>query len=322
MSAEGASLGVDIGGTKTALIARGADGSLSEIARFATEREAGSGQHLSKTFAVAEQLLSSVGCDGPPDSVGYGMPGPLDGPRGHLLAPPGFESWGNPFDLQGALRERWPDALMQFDNDCTVGGWGEFVRGAGKGCASLCYFGVGTGIGGSVIVDGAIVHGASGNAGELGHIHVVEASEPCICGAYGCVESVASGTALGRQSQAAGFTIDELGPRMRAGDPAALKIVSDAGLALGKACAVVMNILSPERIVIGGGVAAHLPELVGIAGSSAASLAFRPNDAHTTIVAAQLEGTSVLYGALAIAESAVRAMAPDASLQRESSNPR
>jgi predicted NBD/HSP70 family sugar kinase len=93
---------------------------------------------------------------------------------------------------------------------------------------------------------------------------------------------------------------------MRNGDYRVDQIISEAGQAIGKACAVVMNVLSPERIVIGGGVAGHIPELVELAAATAKQLAFRPNDVHTQIVAAQLEGTSVVYGALAMAKSAIR----------------
>jgi glucokinase len=175
------------------------------------------------------------------------------------------------------LKDRLESALqlpVTIENDANAAAWGEFRFGAAVQAANMVMVTVGTGIGGGVVVDGALMHGAFGVAAELGHMRVVPGGIRCGCGNRGCWEMYASGTALVREAQELVVSGSPLAARLgelcagdpaalsgpdvtRAaveGDPAAVELLADLGVWIGEGLASVAAILDPELIVLGGGV--------------------------------------------------------------------
>ena len=185
--------------------------------------------------------------------VGLGAPGLLDARRGvihRLVNVPG--GWrGVP--LARLMRQRLRCRCV-IDNDANVVALGEWRFGAGRGTRHGVYVTLGTGVGGGVILNGALVRGAAGSAGELGHVTIDPDGPRCGCGNRGCLEAFVGTAALLRQARGAA-TPQDISRAASAGDPAARRIWRDVGVHLGTALAGVVNVLGPERIVIGGGVA-------------------------------------------------------------------
>ncbi len=161
---------------------------------------------------------------------------------------------------------------MTVENDANAAAWGEFRFGAGEDVEDLILITLGTGVGGGVISHGVLLRGARGTGGELGHITVQPAGPRCGCGNRGCLEALASGTAIARRAQkAATEQPDSLLGRLgvdraplgedvlelaRKGDEAAVKVLREAGTWLGVGLATFVNIFDPEVIAIGGGASA------------------------------------------------------------------
>jgi glucokinase len=159
------------------------------------------------------------------------------------------------------------------DNDANCAAWAEVVAGAGRGSSHVVLVTLGTGIGGGIVVDGRLQHGAHGFAGEPGHMVVDPTGPPCPCGRHGCWERYASGSALAwlaRQAAArgdapgvlalAGGAVDDIrGEHVatagRLGDPAALAVFEELGRWLGLGVANLVNLLDPELVLVGGGLA-------------------------------------------------------------------
>ena len=160
---------------------------------------------------------------------------------------------------------------MLIENDANLGALGEWVYCAGRGVSHLAYLKVGTGVGAGFIFQGEIYRGAQGYAGEIGHITLVDRGPRCSCGNFGCLEALAGGRAIALQGQDAvrrglptrleiiqppeSITARDVAMAAQMGDLTAQKIIADAGNYLGIAIANIVNLLNPEVIVIGGGVA-------------------------------------------------------------------
>ncbi len=201
--------------------------------------------------------------------VGVGAPGPLDPVRGVVLGAPTLDGWTDvplaPL-LGGRLgRKVW------LENDANAAALGESVFGAGRGTRHSVFVTVSTGIGGGVIVDGRLLHGRHGLAGEIGHMAISERDIPCPCGGTGCWEALASGTALARFANAAaarepttslprdgGISARDVVGAAAVGDPLAIRLLDDEAGFLGVGFANLLHLFSPERIIVGGGVSAGL----------------------------------------------------------------
>lgn len=309
-------IGVDLGGTKMMAAVADRDGRLLSQVQTETLPELGSESGLERMALLIERAATQAGID-PRRALGIGIgsPGPLDLERGLILFTPNLR-WHN-FSIRDRLADRMglPVALI---NDCKAGGLGELRYGAGQGYSSMVYLGVGTGIGGCVIIDGKIFSGATGNAGEIGHLVIDMEGPVCGCGSEGCLEAISSGTGISRAGQAAaavpsGARLRELaggnpsrvdgGTVAKAaaeGDSIAVSIMVRAAKGLGTAVSSLMNCLGPAVIVLGGGV---------IAKNGAPFLAQVEQEARRRvlpgcgcpIVQASLGEDSVVRGAVALA---------------------
>ena len=140
------------------------------------------------------------------------------------------------------------------DNDCTMAAAGELLAGAGRDVADFFYVGMGTGIGGGLVIDGAVRHGAHGFAGEIGHIVVEPGGITCGCGNQGCLETVASGQAITRLGKER-LGVDGYGvvAAAKAGDETARAILEEVGGRLGQGIGGLVNVFDPALVVVGGG---------------------------------------------------------------------
>lgn len=183
--------------------------------------------------------------------VGIGIPGPVDHARGTV---------GSATILPGWLGLHIPDEMerrlalpVEIENDANLGALAELTWGAGRGCSNFAYIKAATGIGAGLVIDGRLLRGASGTAGEIGHTTLDESGALCYCGNRGCLETVASGPAIvqlvGRGEILTLGRVIELAGH---GDLRCRRAISDAGREIGVAIAGLCNLVNPERVIIGG----------------------------------------------------------------------
>lgn len=194
-------VGVDLGGTHIrAAVVRGAT-LLSRVGLLTGEQPTPQ-RVIPRMYAAVQQALGEAGIPlAQVAGIGIAAPGPLDNRTGVIYSPPNLPEWESI-----PLRDLFVDHFHVptcVEHDANAAAWGEYLFGAGRGCKHMVYLTVSTGIGGGVIIDGKMVEGATGTAGELGHMTIDWQGERCTCGNYGCLESLSSGTAIARQAQEA-----------------------------------------------------------------------------------------------------------------------
>jgi glucokinase len=263
-------LAVDLGGTKllVAMVDRG--GHVLGQERIATPQEGPeSVARAIRDLARALRDSLSLG-DAPLAGVGVAVPGPTDHDRGVVYDPPNLKGWGSetPFGSILASELQQP---VHLENDANTASLGEVWVGAGRGVRDLVYITISTGIGGGLILGGRLYRGANGTAGEIGHMIVDPDGPLCHCGNRGCLEVLASGTAIARQAREAVARGDQtalqrLAGRMEeitaasvadaahAGDPLAADLYRRAGMRIGLVLSNFMALLNPAMIIVGGGV--------------------------------------------------------------------
>ena len=258
-------IGIDIGGTKCAVILAGLDGQIPRIIRkdsIATARYPSPGQMLEKLRQMTEEMLG----DGLRDLGGIGIScgGPLDSRKGIILSPPNLPGWDEVHISEyfaGAFRT--PVKLQNDANACALAEW---KLGSGKGCDNVVFLTFGTGLGAGLILDGRLVTGASGMAGEAGHIRL-ERFGPVGYGKMGSFEGFCSGggianlakgrlTELAQQGIAHPLQLEEatalrVFELARAGDAACLDICRTVGEHFGRWIAVLIDLLNPDVIIAG-----------------------------------------------------------------------
>src|SRR5580765_107320 len=197
--------------------------------------------------------------------VGMGVSGPIDlaGNVGHTVILPDWAGLNAADELGRRL-----DLEVAVDNDANLGALAEVAAGAGRGLTDVVYVMLSSGIGSGLVLGGRLHRGASGFAGELGHVLVVEKGAVCRCGNRGCLETVASTDALLellRPTHGPGFTLAQMIELLAAGDRAANRVVYDGGRAIGRVLAGFISLLDPQAIILGGELsAAGEPLLNGI----------------------------------------------------------
>jgi len=222
-------------------------------------------------FGQIDRLIDTV-CGGarPADLAAIGMScaGPINTASGIVTSIPTLPGWdGVPLARMLAARTGLP---ARVENDGIAATLGEWRHGAGQGVRNMIYLTVSTGIGGGGVVDGRLLHGHKGMAGHIGHIGLVQDGPRCHCGATGCFEALASGSALEQRARAAAADNGSscLGPPERAGDIRAShvfegaragdalcrRLVAEEAAWLGQGVTSAIHMFSPERVVIGGGL--------------------------------------------------------------------
>jgi len=259
-------IGVDIGGTKVAAGVVAADGAV--LARTVVPTPS------HDSAAIQQAIVSSIrelAAHHPVVGVGIGAAGYIDAANGIVRYAPNTAWRDEP------LRDRVAEQVglpVRLENDGNVAAWGEYRFGAGKGAHVMLLVAVGTGIGGGVVIEGALLRGATGAAPELGHINLHPEGLRCGCGRLGCLEQYASGSSLGRYAREALTGAPESSPRLLElaggsaeavtgvhvtsaadeGDRVALSAFEQVGHALGSGLADLAAVFDPDVIVLGGGV--------------------------------------------------------------------
>jgi glucokinase len=239
-------LAIDVGGTKLATAIVDADGAISAERRTATPRTSDPEELFTTVADLARESLAAAGVH--VDGIGIGCGGPMRWPEG-IVSPLHIPTWRD-FPLRERLAALFAVSCA-IDNDAKAFALGEHWLGAGRGARALLGVVVSTGVGAGIVIDGQLVHGASGQAGHLGHVLADTDGPVCECGARGCVEAIASGSALERRG---GDEPAVIAGRARAGDASAMRMYVDAGRALARGIASATALLDLDRVVIGGGV--------------------------------------------------------------------
>lgn len=189
--------------------------------------------------------------------IGIGVPGPVEFAAGRAVKPPIMPGWHG-VSIADHFAGAFPGVDVLVDNDVNIMAVGEH-RSVWSGVSDLIYVKVATGIGAGIISSGRLQRGAQGAAGDIGHIRASEyLDEVCACGNAGCIEAVASGSALARRLRALGHDADgalDVVARVRDGNADAVRLVREAGRLLGEVLAHAVNLLNPSVLVIGGELA-------------------------------------------------------------------
>ncbi|MBI2858348.1 MAG: ROK family protein [Chloroflexi bacterium] len=314
MPTTGLVLSIDIGGSK--ILAALVDRWGKVLARDLQQTDAGH-SHL-KVLDQIEQAAARVFKQGKAQTIAIAAAGAIDTENGVVTISPNLPRWRN-VPLKGLVEHRLGMKTLVL-NDASAAALGEHSFGAGVGTRDMVFITVSTGVGGGIIIDGKLYQGANGAAGEIGHV-VIDAGGPkCGCGNYGCLESLASGSAiardaterisLGTSSSIPRYTEDghtitaiAVAEAARNGDPLANEIVSRAARYLGMGLVSIVNMLNPEMVVIGGGVAQMGEMLLGPARSLMKEKAFKLAADHVEVVQAKLGADAGIVGAAAYAFS-------------------
>ncbi len=303
MSVPRNAIGIDIGGTKTAMAVVDEDGRIAARGTFATEPERGFDVALSRMIESADRLLAEAGVSRADLSgLGVGCTGPVSAQRGIINNPYTLPTWVE-CDIVSALRARF-DRPAYLENDADSAALGESFAGAARGARRMVMLTLGTGVGGGVVIDGRVYRGTHGEHPELGHIPIDPSGPACYCGTSGCLESIASGTAITAAGRECGLGDSrEVFARAAAGDSTALGILARVQWALATATWTLLHTFMPELIVLGGGIMDdHFNVLVG-AVEQRIPLATMVPPGGTRVVKAALGNDAGMLGAASLAWS-------------------
>nr|BBH93456.1 glucokinase [Thermogemmatispora argillosa] len=281
-------VGVDLGGTQLRVaVLRGA--TLLSRVGLLTGEDATPERLIPRICDAIRQALTEARVElEQVAGIGLGAPGPLNSKTGVIYSPPNLPGWEN-VPIRDILQKEFPVPVL-IENDAHCAALGEYMFGAGRGSEDMVYMTVSTGIGGGIICKGRLLEGAGGTAGELGHMTIDLHGPRCNCGNIGCLEAIASGTAIARRANeaiAAGQgaellafarSLDEqtarqlhlpagsekesiervnartVGEAARAGIALARQIISEAARGLGVGLVNVIHVFNPRKIILGGGV--------------------------------------------------------------------
>ena len=265
-------IGIDLGGTNVKIGCF--DSQLNLICKTATATEADIGPQavVDKIGQATDQLLADNSLSSQAiAAVAIGAPGPAKLAEGIIIASPNMPSFRN-VPLRKMLSDRFGRPAV-LENDANAACWGEYVLGAGKGVHDMVFFTLGTGIGGGIVSNDKLVHGAADNAAELGHIIIYPDGRKCGCGQKGCVEAYASADSTAKRAteaieaaaqsslkkilnQKGKRTCKDVFEHSAAGDELAKQITDQTAKALALVCVNMLHTTEPKRIVFAGGMIA------------------------------------------------------------------
>jgi len=265
-------LAIDLGGTKIAAGLVSNKGEIISQGYLLALAKEGPEAVVKRLFSVAHRTLERAGIKvSRLKGIGIAAAGALDVKRGLVTASPNLPGWRN-VPLSDIMTERL-GVKAYLINDASAAVFGEHCFGAGKGIANLIYLAIGTGIGGGIIIDGQLYVGVDGCAGEIGHMTVDVNGQRCNCGNVGCLETLASGTAMAKEAikclsrgeksslvilakgKLENITAKMIAQAARQGDSLARGVIAKAAHYLGVGMVNLVDIFNPELIIVGGGVA-------------------------------------------------------------------
>jgi len=258
-------VGVDIGGTKTAVVFSQSLPKIAWRAEFATRPDLGPDPAIDRIIALIDEGKQLL--DAEVEAIGVSCGGPLDRETGVIRRPPNLSTWDD-VPIADLLTNAF-GVPCHVENDANAGAVAEHQFGAGRGCRNMVFLTMGTGLGAGLILNGSIFHGTNAMAGEIGHIRLT-ASGPEGYGKSGSVEGWASGAGMaqhgadvvrraianGESTSLSGqlevLTSRDIGIALQENDAVARRIVHQTGERLGDALAILVDLLNPEKIVVGG----------------------------------------------------------------------
>ncbi len=262
-------IGIDVGGTKCAVTAGHADGEtivIKDKRSFATDISKSADEIMEQFFEIIDEFIPKYGCD----VFGISCGGPLDSKKGLIVSPPNLPNLHG-FEITKAFTDRYsvPAYLQNDANACALAEW---LYGAGQRCRNMVFMTFGTGLGAGLILDGKLYEGTNGNAGELGHIRLSE-NGPVGFGKFGSFEGFCSGGGIAQLGYTLGLAAYQRGETPlyfnpetapegitaksiamaaeKHGDPTAIEVYRLCGEYLGRGLSILIDLLNPERIVIG-----------------------------------------------------------------------
>lgn len=260
-------LGFDIGGTKCAVVTALWDGKTIKISKkksTPTDHGIGAYQMLDRLFELADSLI-----DNTPDKIGISCGGPLDSARGIIMSPPNLPGWDH-IEIVKYIENHY-NAPTKLQNDANACALAEWKFGAGIGCKNMIFLTFGTGLGAGLILNGKLYEGTNGNAGEIGHIRLEKDGPTGYC-KRGSFEGFCSGGGIAQLGYVMalkciengtyplyfkeGMSVNDINARSIAdaaakGDSTALEVYRISGEYLGRGLSFLIDILNPEKIVIG-----------------------------------------------------------------------
>ena len=304
-------IGIELSGSRLRAARVSAEGVIEERLDAQMESD-GLVQQVAKLVKSLSQNGNTVA------AVGIAIPGLVNRQSDQVVASK---------DVPGVVRKNLHAELMEatrlrfeLENDANAAAYGEFKIGAGRGSRDLFYITIGEGIGGAIIIDGKLWTGASGFAGEVGHITIDTEGAECQCGNTGCLETVASApnivrraserlfrdstSSLSRLAMNKNFTADDMAREAKDGDDFSLMMIERTGKYIGTGVASVINLLNLERIVLGGGVMQAGELILNPIIQEAKRRAFQPCFEATQILAASLGEDAATIGAAMLARDA------------------
>jgi len=315
-------VGIDVGGTNIVAGTVAEDGSeILGVVSEPTRAAAGPDAVVERIIRLARESMKQAG-GRQVAGVGIGSPGPLDTKSGVVLLAPNLGWVDMPLRDHVAAGLGLPATL---DNDARCAVFGEWWRGAARGADYVVGLTIGTGVGGGIVLNGEMYHGASDVAGEIGHMTIDSTGRRCNCGNYGCLEAYASGPAIAARAVEgieAGvetmlptyvdgdltmITAQVVYEAAHDGDEYALEVVRDTSKFLGAGVANIINIFNPQVVVICGGVTLAGDRLFAPLRSEAKRRAFKPASDVCRILPGELPGTAGVWGAAAVFAKRTRA---------------
>jgi len=307
-------VGVDIGGTKVAAGLVDADGKILSHERVPMVSNSSPQDGLNAVLSAIAKVIPN----GTADVVGIGIcaPGPLDPRTGIILNPPNVPCWRN-FPLAESV-QKLHSVPVKVDNDANAAALAEARWGAARGYKHVFCATIGTGIGTGIVFDGKIYHGRTGSAGEGGHVSIDYHGPTCRCGKPGCIEILASGTAIAQRARdqiaaghksrmldlaggnPSGITGEVIVKAYVEGDILANAILNDAVEMLAVWLSNMIDVLDPDVIVIGGGAAALYQPFFDQIRERVAKLTVNPRSSEVPIVSARYGADSGIAGGAAL----------------------
>ena len=263
-------VGIDIGGTKLATVVADNTGHILNKVRRPTLAERGPEYALQLLFDMVHETIELAGLERTTISaIGVSCGGPLDTETGIVYSPPNLPGW-DALPLKAKLESEFQVPVI-IENDANASALAEYRFGGGRGYNAVLYMTMSTGIGGGIVLDGQVYHGANDSAGEVGHQILLPDGPPCGCGKRGCLEALCSGPAIARRAQAAvrnektsATTLLDLADgrvedvrsehvleAARQGDVLGLQLVEETGYYMGWGIANLVNILNPDIVLLG-----------------------------------------------------------------------
>jgi glucokinase len=247
-------VGLDVGGTKTAVILGDDEGRILSRKQFPTNPARGFEEVFDDICNGVRSTMELV--DGSISALSVSIGGPLDVLNGIIKSPPNLPGWDN-IPLKELLREQF-QVPVYIEHDGNAGALAEFYFGAGKGFRNVVFITMGTGFGAGFILDGRLYRGTSDVAGEIGHIRIAETGPLCY-GKSGSLEGYGSGSGLGKLARlmhpelwSNQVSVVELYEAFKAGSIEAKMVFEKASLYLGRGLAIVVDFLNPQRVILGG----------------------------------------------------------------------